>query len=370
MKARLTFVALTLMFLVMGLVGCSQESPVAPLNALSTLSVYGVNGVQGEYCTTLYAGQTIDAGTVCLEIVDSGETEDLWVTYNTTNGWELTEAHLWVGQSLNDMPQTNKGNPKVGNFPYNSGDIAGETTYTFIVPLEDFGGEEGLCGEELLAAAHCALRKVDEDGTYQTETGWADGYRMVSKGNWATFFGIEFVCDPTEPPNEDGSEMAFGYGCESATSFLDLDMDADGQPDFDHWGWTNFVPYDGMYYFDIYVGAAEGDLANATLVGELVVEYFYGQAMVTLNTCGNYTMTETHLYVGDEPLPIYEGQYSIAPAHYPYGNSDLPDVQSDSYGPFEVGTAGFYLVANAVVWGDFENDGDCGERGCYYGLPF
>ncbi len=368
MKAKLALVVFAVLLSV-GIVGCSQESPIAPLSVLSTLSVYGVNGTQGQYCTTLFAGQTIDAGTVCLEIVDSGETEELWVTYNTANGWELVEAHLWVGQSLNDMPQTNKGNPKVGNFPYNAGDITGETTYTFIVPLDEFGGEAGLCGEELLAAAHAALRKDNGDGSYQTETGWGDGYRIVSKGNWATFFGIEFICDPTEPPDDDGSEIAFGYGCEAATCFAELDLNNDGLPDFDHWGWTNFIPYDGSYHFDLYVGAVECDLAEATLVGEMVVDYFYGQAMVTLATCGDYTMTETHLYIGDEPLPLYEGEYSVAPPHYPYANVGLDDVQSDSYGPFQVGAAGFYVVGNAVVWGDFEG-GDCGERGCWYGLPF
>jgi hypothetical protein len=85
--------------------------------------VTGVNGQAGDTCTTLYAGQTIDAGTVCSSV--NGDNLD--VTFTTTGGWELEEAHLWVGTKLSDMPQTKKGNPKIGNFPYNSGDISGST---------------------------------------------------------------------------------------------------------------------------------------------------------------------------------------------------------------------------------------------------
>lgn len=358
MKTKLSCAVLVL--LLVGLLGCSQESPVAPMNALSTIGVYGVNGIPGEFCTTLYAGQTIDVGTVCVEVVDNGDTEDLLVTYTTANGWELVEAHLWVGISQSDMPQTRKGNPKVGNFPYHSGDIAGLTTFTFSVPLDQFGGEVELCDGTLLAAAHAVVQN-DAGGS---ETAWGDGERMVEKGNWATFFGIGLACDPTTPPTPDESVMAFVHGCDLATSFLELDLDGDDVPDFDNWGWTNYIGAEGEYYFDIYAGAGDGDIASGILVGELVIQYYGGSAMFTVTTCGGYTMTETHLYVGEDPLPMYEGGYTVAPAHYPYGHVGLDDVQADTYGPFAV-PAGFYVVGQAVVWGDF-TVGDCGERGCMF----
>lgn len=82
--------------------------------------------VNGNSSWTLFAGQAIDSGTVSAEVVGS----NLEVLYTTTNGWELTEAHLWVGSTKADMPQTRKGSPIPGRFPYNSGDITGVTSHT------------------------------------------------------------------------------------------------------------------------------------------------------------------------------------------------------------------------------------------------
>jgi hypothetical protein len=67
-------------------------------------------GVQTQ---TLFAGQTIDIGTVTMEVVD----DNLEVTFQADLGWQLQETHLWVGTNLADMPQTRKGSPKIGNFP-------------------------------------------------------------------------------------------------------------------------------------------------------------------------------------------------------------------------------------------------------------
>jgi hypothetical protein len=99
----------------------AQAAPV-----LSVTS--GTNG-----CYDLLAGQTIDAGDVCFEVIEDNQT--LAVTYTTDGGWELTEAHLWVGDVQDGYPMSKKGNPKIGNFPYNAGDITGYTSHSFSVPL-------------------------------------------------------------------------------------------------------------------------------------------------------------------------------------------------------------------------------------------
>mgnify|MGYP000529442543 CR=1 FL=1 len=56
---------------------------------------------QNTQCTTLFAGQTIDAGSVCVSV----DSDNLVVSYATTGGWQLTEAHLWVGDDLANMPR-------------------------------------------------------------------------------------------------------------------------------------------------------------------------------------------------------------------------------------------------------------------------
>ena len=360
MNTKLTLVII-FAIMVAVFVGCSDEqNPVVPMNALSTLGVYGVNGVPGEFCTILYAGQDIDAGSVCVEIVDEGDVETLYITFNTTGGWELVETHLWVGEALADMPQTRKGNPKIGNFPYQSGDITSQTTYTFEVDLAEFGGEFSLCGAELFAAAHAALQLVGDDGTViQTETGWGNGDPMVERGNWATFFGIEFTCGET-PIVGVSTETAFAYDCVDALCFIDIPDEG-----INRWGWTNGAYGPGTYYLDIYAGAGQCDITKGTLVGLLTVDYDGTTATVTYNTCGDYTMTETHLYVGIDILawdndPDDPG-FTVAPGQYPYIHEDLGNAQEDV---FTVAVTGdIYVVAHAVVWGDYDA-GDCAERGC------
>ena len=136
MKVRHITTAVAALAIGLVAVGCNLDETngnnVVGLDALSAWVVDNVNGQQTA-CVTLYAGQDIDAGTVCYEIIG----DNLLVTYSTTGGWELTEAHFWSGCAADGYPSTPKGNPKIGNFPYNAGDITGATVYSFSVDLTD-----------------------------------------------------------------------------------------------------------------------------------------------------------------------------------------------------------------------------------------
>lgn len=68
-------------------------------------------------------------GTVCLET----DAHFLYITYETTGGWLLNEVHLFVGESLDDMPQTNNGNPIPGQFPYTAEDLDTDS-FEFKIP--------------------------------------------------------------------------------------------------------------------------------------------------------------------------------------------------------------------------------------------
>lgn len=301
------------------------------------------SGVQTQ---TLYAGQTIEAGTVSVEVVGT----DLVVTYNTSGGWELVETHLWVGNDLADMPQTRQGNPKIGNFPYNSGDITGSTSYSISVPLAVLGFSCPSDDADYYVAAHAALRKPDGAGGYQTETGWADGSRFVERGMWGTFFAITLTCEcgPNEPPPEPTCETAFAVG---ATCFLDLDLDNDGIGDFNRWGWTIGPLSAGSYTFDIYAAAGQCDLNKGTLVGTLTVDYDGSQATITYTTIEGFTMDETQLYVGNDILPDNDG-YTVAPGQYGNIHDELNGATTDTF--VITGLSGeIYVVAHAVVCGNY-----------------
>ncbi|WP_430461871.1 hypothetical protein ACQUQU_03520 [Thalassolituus sp. LLYu03] len=339
MFRRLLMIALSLT-----LIGYSSFAAAACVSA--------EGGVQTQ---TLYAGQTLNAGSVTLQVIG----DDLVVTYSTTDGWSLNETHLWVGTSLSDMPQTRKGTPKIGNFPYHSGSLSGVSQYTETIPLSVLGFSCPQADTQYYVAAHAVVSRVGADGeTVQTETGWADGTGFVDKGMWGTYFTLVLTCDcgGDNPPVVLGScETAFAYSGgtnvadgDITTSFLDIDEDEDGNGDFNRWGWTNGPVGSGSYSWDIYAGAGQSDISKGTLVGVLNVVYDGFTAYVDYVMYGPYLLDETHLYVGNEILPRnVNGLYTVAPGQYPTIHGDLGGVTSDTY--VVSGLSGdIYVVAHGV----------------------
>ncbi len=320
---------------------------VAAATASSNAQCVWTEDGSGVQCRTLLAGQSIEAGLVCVEV----DGIDLLVTYLTTGNWELTEAHLWVGADLADMPQTRKGNPKIGNFPYKAESLTGATFHQFAIPLDDLGFDCPGDDASFFVAAHASLRRPDgsSDG-YQTETGWADGDRFVERGSWATFFGVELTCDCSlDPPSERACETAFAFGDDLATCFLDIDNDSDGRRDFSRWGWTNLIVNEDVYLFDIYAGAGQCDIDKGTLVGTLMVMYVAGRVDVVFTMEDGFQMDEIHLYVGEEMLARdVNGAFTVAPGQYPHVVDDLGGVSSTAV--LGIPASGpIYVVAHAVV---------------------
>jgi hypothetical protein len=107
---------------------------------------------------------------------------DAWNVYVQyvvdVDGWAMTEAHLAGATSLGAIPQTNKGNPKPGRFPYCEEFEEPVNEWMVTIPLGDLE-----TGDELFIAAHAALiGPEDED-----ESAWAFGEGFPWK-NWATYF--------------------------------------------------------------------------------------------------------------------------------------------------------------------------------------
>ena len=312
-----------------------------------------------EVVQTLYAGQSIDAGTVTSTIIDTNADsigDTLSITYNTTNGWELNETHLWVGDDLQNMPQTRKGSPKLGNFPYNSGDITGSTSYNVQISLNVLGFSCPMDDKDFLVAAHAALQKPDGNGGYQTETGWGNGDRIVEKGNWATYFSVTLSCscddDNGGNTGNHTCETAFAYLPSANMCFLDIDENGDGSGDFNRWGWSNGELTAGSYTMDIYAGAGRCDINKGTHVGHLTVDYDGSTATVTYNTTNGFTMNETHLYVGNDILAKdVNGENTVAPGQYPTIHEGLDGSSSDTY--ILDASGNIHVVAHGVVCGAY-----------------
>ena len=152
---------------------------------------------------TLYAGQTIDVGTV--EVWN--DATNLYVKYQTTGDWVMTETHLAVATSLEGIPQTQAtgkgknigGNPIPGQFPYIHEDLGGVTEDTYTIPLsEDW---ENACA--LYIAAQAEVMRVSGElvanGGFETPT---------VGGSWAVFAsgtpGLAWTVEPTTPPWDEG----------------------------------------------------------------------------------------------------------------------------------------------------------------------
>jgi hypothetical protein len=346
--------------------GCGQEEGT---NEPGSDQERAVSIGQGATCVALYAGQNIPAGTVCVSIDNrtdtsarcgaAGTTGTMNVTYATTDGWELTEAHLAAGDSVTDIPVNNKGNPVPGQFPFKSGDITGATSHTFAVPLCAFGldGAAEACDPvTAYLAAHAALRKDNGDGTWQTETGWGDGDRIIQKGSWATFFTMVLECgDGEEPPPIEQCETSFAKA-DSGECFIGADFDGDGNDDgFSRWGWSNGPLAPGSSgSWPIYAAAGQCDISKGTLIGNLSVSYGSdGNAQIVFDRVGDFVLDGEHLYVGSEPLPRdVNGAYTVAPGQYPI----VKDLENSTRTENTVGglSGDIYVVYHAVACGTYQ----------------
>lgn len=297
--------------------------------------------IQGTSSVTLLAGQTIVAGTVSSSI----EGENLKITYSTANGFLLYETHVWAGLNLASMPQTNSGNPKLGNFPYNSGALPGVSSYSVSVPLSVFGLASSMTSCAPVTAyivSHAVVKRSLADGSIQSETAYGEGTRLVQKGNWATWFSIVLSCYEEQPPVAGTCETAFAFDENVSTCFI-----GSGLLSTNRWGWFNGPVGPGSYLFDLYAGAGKCDLSKGTYVGELKVEYDGASAKVSYTMLPGFKLDETHLYVGNEPLPRDNGTYTVAPGQY--GNiHDLSNATSDSFTVSGL-SGSIYVVAHATV---------------------
>jgi hypothetical protein len=320
-----------LVFPTLALAACSAstETPTDDTSRVTSALVE----LQGGGCAPLIANQTINAGTVCASI--SGD--NLKVEFNAANGWTMSDARLWAGLNLADVPQDANGDPLISQMPYKSGALANVTYYSFLVPLSAFGlSHEASCDPtKIFLVAKAAMLK-----DYKFAIAWGGDTKL---GTWALYFDETLTCKKEEPPPLESCETAFAYGVGDASCFIGM---SSGRNTISRWGWTNGPLAEGSYWFDIYAAAGQCDLSKGTNVGTLTVHYQGGTAQVCYNEFQGVTLSETHLYVGNDPLPLDKKGYpTVAPGQYPYSGS--PD------GCYQIsGLSGeIYVVAHAEACG-------------------
>ncbi len=163
--------------------GCSQSSD--PIRGefnppLSPGRPMGIDNPCGLVTTvTLFAGQTIDVGTVVI----ANDGANLCVTYNTAGDWFLTENHLDIALTPEEIPQTGSGNPRPGQFTCSHTLQTPVQSDEHCFTLDELGYQPG---DALYIAAHSKVIRIENDRTVQTETAWGDGLPFPG-ANWATY---------------------------------------------------------------------------------------------------------------------------------------------------------------------------------------
>ncbi len=135
----------------------------------------------------------------------------LYVKYSSPTPLVITD--LAVESSLELIPQTKRGNPKIRRFEFKTWHKKGVKEYTYKIDIQDKNFE---FGTELYIAAH-ALVIVSSDSEkgerhtrcshYEIKSAWAEGFDFPGK-SWATYF-THRLYQPKFRIYYNGSSVAF-----------------------------------------------------------------------------------------------------------------------------------------------------------------
>ncbi len=181
---------LGVLVLLLGLTGCDTliQGPHGTVNY--PLSFQGSPGDEvylgDPQVFILWGGQHIEVGTVTV----GNNADFLFITYKTIEGWYLTDLHLYV---LEEEP-TNRLNP--GHAPYKEENLPeGTQDYTLVVPFEDLGNLEALCGLSLWLQAKANVENIVDGNLLGGETAYGGD---IKGSPW--YGNIEYIvqCDNGE----------------------------------------------------------------------------------------------------------------------------------------------------------------------------
>lgn len=306
----------------------------------------------GTTTWTLWAGQTINVGTVTV----SNDDTNLYVTYaiDTNNYPEATFGilHLWVGNDLNNLPMNDKGNPIPGKFPFHFFD-EGLTEYTFVIPFEKINITDikQACGTALYVVPHAEVNNVN--GEDETAFGGCIGVNIEEPGRW-WYYCTYTICCEEGPPSVCFTETAFAKGTHVWTT--DKKSNPDNLPSLNltknRWGWAINLTNTGEYTYDIWAGAGLNKIypANpkAVKVGTLTVDWDGSSATITYNMFAGYYLQEVHIYASDyKPTTLAPGQYG-----YPTEGYTVDNLSTFSYNVLSLSDTdndGVWIIGHALV---------------------
>ncbi|MEZ5196180.1 MAG: hypothetical protein R2764_07225 [Bacteroidales bacterium] len=256
---------------------------------------------------------------------------NLFVTFETNSDYEMWKTSLYVGAAENIPLNSSNGyiDPEThtGHFDrvcslYQGIHMPRIQDTTFTIHLS------GL--DNCFAVVAISIVRSKITGELSTVSA------MIPTKTTSYYFDY-CVQDCSEPE----CETAFAYGEDVATCFIDIPG-----VNSNRWGWSNGPITDpSSYSWEIYAGAGQCEIGKGTLVGTLDVDYSGGMVNVVYNIDPNFTLNETHLFIGDDYLPKKGNKYKTAPGQYPYSGESSYSIPA---------TGPIYIVAHSVVCGYYE----------------
>ncbi len=194
---RRTLVPPLVVLILLGLYGCSET--FGPTESIDLPPVRPTTQWEGDPCgeqtsVQFLAGQFIETGTVTV----GNDEGSLCVQIVTSDGWVLEQTHVAVALSLEEIPQTGSGNPKIGQFALSAEHDPPLVSFDHCIDMAVYGYEEG---DTLYIAVHGEVALLDAGGApIQRETAWAEGTPFPGQ-SWAMYFTyVVQSCAPPPPP--------------------------------------------------------------------------------------------------------------------------------------------------------------------------
>ncbi len=111
-----------------------------------------------------------------------------------------------------------------------------------------------------------------------------------------------------------------------------------------NWGWTNLITPGYTGSWPMYAGAGQCDISKGTLVGHVDVSYIDGTITVDYVLDQGFNLSETHVWIGSDKLPVKKGVYQTAPGKFNYNGLDpvvLTGQTGDKYVAVHAGVCWF-----------------------------
>ena len=302
----------------------SKESLTKEFKSVTDVSEINYCGETDE-CTSLWAGQNIDAGTITVGNDDT----NLYVTVYSTDGFQAVDDNIkmWVGT---DLPTKR---PAAGNFPYKVTESG--NTHTFEIPLSTIDGWSVDCGENASSfyiVVHADVKVANGDG-FNEETAWGGCLEGAGNAWWNYMEYTPECCDEEEECMD-----AFGFKYLNPDHSICLDyMDSDVK----ELVWSNNFNYyylrnNRHYQFSLIANAEEcvPQGMDGTLIDDAAI--VVGYIDITMFSEGEGDSVQLYTTIS---YHITNDDYELSDANLYLSDIERPDDLNPSNGDYNYGVS-------------------------------